>query len=522
MPNSIALSRRLALFDFMLHQFGFGNIDEVRTRYRDIELDSSAPGNSLYFQNLAASAQSVANLREYDENLIHHLSRINTVRPEPIRLKYYQYFSLLFTEFYLDQYFEDRFNLLDILNRHIDTSVQAAIKEVHKYSEEDLNKIAFWNATGSGKTFITHINILQVLHYAKRHGRTFRNIILLTPSEDLSRQHLEDLQRSNIPAHYYSEDKEGPSVKIIEIHKIREFATGEGVTIPIAEFERNNAIFVDEGHKGDSKEDSQWRNVRSTLSEQGFAFEYSATFGQIKDDALQEEYAKCIIFDYSYGHFYKDGYGKDYWIHNLSDDTLIQGEREKRYLLQNLLMFLQQKIYYAAHREELQTYKIEDPLLLFVGTSVEPKAKGTQLEENREVISDVKKVLDFLKDMFAKRRQYVKWIEDLRVNSPKALFPQDYWKKLEYLFKELKTSDAIYDACLRVLFYSASPEGIELYTLRNTEGEIGLKVKNADHYFALVYIGDTSSFKIPLEQEFEFKKDVTSPSLFQSLLNLCM
>lgn len=514
----ILLGHRLALFQFLLNEFGFGKFDDVRSRFREIELDATSPGNSLFYQNLASSVRFPAGkFQQYDENLIAHLNTINRLRPQSIKLKYYQYFSLLFTEYYFDRYLQDRFDLLEALNRFMSSSSHSSIRELPLYTENDLNKLAYWNATGSGKTFITHINILQVRHYGQIHQSRFKNLLLLTPSEDMSKQHLEELERSGIPAHYYWEDKESASVKVIDIHKIREFASGEGVTVPLAEFERNNAIFVDEGHKGDSKEDSQWRNVRNTLSERGFAFEYSATFGQIRDEALQDEYARCIVFDYSYGNFYKDGYGKDYWIHNLSDDALLEGVREKQYLLQNLLLFLQQKLYYATHKEELQPYNIEDPLLIFVGTSVEPKAKGAQVEENKEVISDVKKVLDFFRDLFSHRSQYVRWIDDLRENRDSALFGSDYWPKLEYLFKQFRSSDALYDACLKVLFHVSAPDGIDLFTLRNADGEIGVKVKNADHYFALIYIGDTSSFKTPLENEYEFKKDVTSPSLFQSL-----
>lgn len=518
MPVSVPLNQRLVLFQYLLKEFGFSKFDELRNQYRDRELEASTPGNSLFYQNLASKVRFPAgNLKQYDENIIAYLNAMNASRSVPINLKYYQYFSLLFTEYYLDYYFDDKHALLESLNNFITSSTQSGIKSLTPYTEDDLNKVAYWNATGSGKTFITHINVLQLRYYAKEHGTTFRNLILLTPSEDLSDQHLKELEASSIASNYYWEDKESATVKVIDIHKIREFATGEGVTVPLAEFERNNAIFVDEGHKGDSKEDSQWRNVRNTLSEQGFAFEYSATFGQMRDEGLQDEYAKCIIFDYSYGHFYEDGYGKDYWIHNLTDDSLIEGVRERRYLLQNLLLFLQQKLYYTTNKNELLPHNIEDPLLIFVGTSVEPRARGIQAVENQEVISDVKKVLDFLKDFLAKRNQYVKWIDDLKENRRSALFKEDYWTRFAYLFKEFRSADAIYSACLRILFHSISPDSIELHTLRNAEGEIAVKVKNSDSYFGLIYIGDTSAFKTPLGAEYEFKRDVTSPSLFQSL-----
>ena len=53
-------------------------------------------------------------------------------------------------------------------------------------------------------------------------------------------------------------------------------------------------------------------------------FEYSATFSQALKAAnkteLTEEYARCVLFDYSYKYFYRDGFGKDYRILNLADD----------------------------------------------------------------------------------------------------------------------------------------------------------------------------------------------------------
>ena len=45
-----------------------------------------------------------------------------------------------------------------------------------------LNKLAFWMATGSGKTLVMHANILQFQHYLAKHGRRreLNRIILLT------------------------------------------------------------------------------------------------------------------------------------------------------------------------------------------------------------------------------------------------------------------------------------------------------------------------------------------------------
>lgn len=514
----------MALFEFLLARFGFADFAALRHQYSLREFDASA-ADSLFYLNLAPAVKfSQSDLRQYDINLAAHLQRLNSGRQTALRLTYYQYFSLLFTEYYLHRYFTGRHALREELNAFIASSKRPESKTLAPFTDEELNKLAYWNATGSGKTFILHINILQYRHWAKAAGAVCKNLILLTPSSDLSEQHLADLHHSGIAANLYWEDKESDGVKVIDIHKIREYSTGQGVTVPLAEFDRANALFVDEGHKGNRSEDSAWRDLRSTLSAEGFAFEYSATFGQLSDEGLLTEYAKSIVFDYSYGHFYEDGYGKDYWIHNLSDSTLLDNNEEgkRRYLLQNLLLFVQQKAYFAKHREELAPYGIEAPLLIFVGSSVEPKPKsgnpGTaQQEDNAAVLSDVKLVLDFLNDFLQNRPGYLGWIKALQHRSDEALFKDDYFGKLTYLFNELPQPEDIYSFCLKTVFNHTTGGELELHTLPKAEGEIALRVKGSDYYFALVYIGDAAAFKAKTEGEYEFQRDPQSGSLFKSL-----
>jgi hypothetical protein len=522
------LNRQLALFEFLLNRFGFKDFKELQHQYRLKEFDGNTADNSLFYINLLPSITfSPDDLKQYDSNLIAHLRQINRGKQTAIRLKYYQYFSLLFTEYYLHRFFSNKHDLKDELNEFIARSTKPEIKALAPFTDEELNKLAYWNATGSGKTYILHINVLQYQYYAKASATPFQNLILLTPSEDLSEQHLADLETSGIPANLYWEDKESATIKVIDIYKIREFSTGQGVTVPLSEFDRNNAIFVDEGHKGNKSEDSAWRDIRSKLSNEGFAFEYSATFGQLSDEGLLTEYAKSIVFDYSYGHFYEDGYGKDYWIHNLTDSTLLDNNEDKKrqYLLQNLLLFVQQKIYFTKHHDELLPFEIENPLLIFVGSSVEPKPKNGSLSkaqesENQEVISDVKLVLDFLKDFLHDRTKYLQWIKVLIEHSDDALFKEDYFAKLDYLISELGKPEDIYEFCLKTVFNHTTGGELELYTLPKAEGEIALKIRGSDYYFALIYVGDASRFKVETENVgYVYKRDTQSASLFKTLSN---
>lgn len=225
--------------------------------------------------------------------------------------------------------------------------------KIPAYELADLRKIAFWNATGSGKTLLMHVNILQYQHYLELHGkgRELNRIILLTPNEGLSKQHLVEFHAAGLDANLFSKDGKslftGKTIEIIDIHKLRE-DSGEK-TVAIDAFEGKNLVLVYEGHRGSSgKEAGRWMNARRRLCEHGFSFEYSATFGQAmmasSNKDLEREYAKCILFDYSYKYFYRDGFGKDYRILNLADDT--DEEKRRLYLTAFLLAFYQQQRLY--------------------------------------------------------------------------------------------------------------------------------------------------------------------------------
>lgn len=272
-------------------------------------------------------------------------------------------------------------------------------------------------ATGSGKTLLLHINLWQALHYAARGGRRFDNVLLVTPNEGLSRQHLEELARSGIPARRYGESAGGlfgveQSVTVIEITKLTENKRGGGLSVDVEAFGPNNLLFVDEGHRGASGE--TWRALRARVAERGFTFEYSATFGQIVNGAspddkrreLLDEYARAILFDYSYPHFYEDGYGKDYWVLNVRDDTATFNEWM---LLANLLAFFEQTLVFAEHGEALRPYAIERPLWVFVGHSV----TGGKTREDQASLTDVEQIVAFFDKFLRQPATWAKRLEKL-------------------------------------------------------------------------------------------------------------
>ena len=260
-------------------------------------------------------------------------------------------------------------------------------------------------ATGSGKTLLLHLNYRQFLHYNRMHGGApLDNILLITPNEGLSQQHIGELQASNISALRFNLNEPGGllgadgTVRVTEITKLVMEKRGEGDRVPVEAFEGNNLIFVDEGHKGSGGE--AWREVRDALGETGFTFEYSATFGQAlaaaNNDALLKEYGKAIAFDYSYRHFYGDGYGKDFRILNLQQETT--AEQTDTLLLANMLSFYEQQLVFAEQEEQLRFYNLARPLWTFVGGSV-----NAIYRENGAPRSDILTVARFLHRVLSER-----------------------------------------------------------------------------------------------------------------------
>ena len=204
--------KKLVLNQYLLRQFGVEKFDELSRTLKPPQYEAvDSEGVSGFYKRLTSEYHdtlkiSVDRLAQYDLNIISHTRKINEKRDEKITLKYFQYLALLFTEYYLDEYFNNRQGLLGSLNTYVAdfNSHQEPVNRIEPYKENDLNKIAFWNATGSGKTLLMHINYHQYRHYARgslRGGDS--SFILLTPKEGLSLQHVDDFRASGIPAAIY-------------------------------------------------------------------------------------------------------------------------------------------------------------------------------------------------------------------------------------------------------------------------------------------------------------------------------
>ena len=440
-------------------------------------------------------------LLAFDQNIVRHTLAVNAERAlrrdRPLVWKYYQYLSLLFVEIYLDRYFRDPQALAQAINAHIarfndgkDEAQQLPLMDEGRDAALGLNKLALWCATGSGKTLLMHVNLLQYRHHLAQAGRSgeLNRILLLTPNEGLSKQHLDEFAAAGIEAELFDKNARGlfagKAVEIIDIHKLADDMGDK--TVAVDAFEDGNLVLVDEGHRGASGgETGKWLKRRDQLCEKGFSFEYSATFKQaVKGDAaLTRRYARSIVFDYSYRYFYGDGYGKDYQILNLDDAT--EQAALDRYLIACLLAAYQQRRLFDDKRVSLRDFNLERPLWIFVGGSVNAVRK----QGGRDV-SDVTEILLFLSRFAADRARAERAIADiLSEGLPTASGQNPFANRFGYLAElNLPATELFADICAR-LFNAPGGGALHVEYLKGADGELALKLGNNDP-FGVINVGD--------------------------------
>ena len=252
--------------------------------------------------------------------------------------RYFQYLAVLFAAHYFNRLFADPDALLADLTRfhHQEWAGRNLPPPVAEFGPDDLQQAAFWMATAAGKTHILHACLALLAQRRFPDGRGFDQVILITPSEALSRQHAEALRHAlRCPAFVYPDDGDSArlaalsaeTVILIDINKLTESKQGDGVSLDTTVFaDQRNLVFVDEGHKGQKSEASVWKRIQRNIAGVGHAqsyyrgllIEFSATFGQVAEaEHAFDRYAKSVLYDYAYDRFHADLYGKDFDVRNL-------------------------------------------------------------------------------------------------------------------------------------------------------------------------------------------------------------
>ena len=167
------IEKYLVLNKYLLSLFGVAEVRDLQKELAEKPVGYDSDGRS-YFVNVLRSLDGLQRgklseeiLLYYDGNIRGYVARINTRREPKIILKYFQYLAVLFAEIYLDELKNRKIGLLSDLNTFLDSYCRENDlgDRIGNFTEDDLRKLAFWMATGAGKTLLLHINYHQFLRY---------------------------------------------------------------------------------------------------------------------------------------------------------------------------------------------------------------------------------------------------------------------------------------------------------------------------------------------------------------------
>jgi hypothetical protein len=547
--------RQTVLFQWALSQLGVRSLKELRDRFQ-LSPDSAEglderTGLHRFFETIASTLPTVVDgkvlpvdrLQSYEQNILEHTQAINAARlhhSQPrIEWKYHQYLALLFTEMYLDRYFADADALRDEINGVIEQHNATANEVDHvpvfvleAEVRQQLSRLAFWCATGSGKTLLMHVNVRQFRHYHRQAAAggavagawpRLDQIILVTPNDGLSEQHAREFTQSGFSVVTIGEqgidglfaDVAKSAIKIMSIHKLQD--DHGKTTVATEAFDGCNLVLVDEGHRGAGRgEEGKWLTRRDQLSRGGFCMEYSATFKEAigNDEGMRARYARSVIFDYAYRHFYRDGYGKDFNILNLEDDR-----QQTRYLTAALLLFYQQMRVWRDGGDAIKAFMIDKPLWVFVGHTVVGKASNV---DDKASVSDVVEVLLFVKGFLANPTESRALIEQLLeegfTDAKGRNLLAHRMPHLDHDGDKKRLAGELHAAILREVFNAPGGGSLAVQLLKAETGELALKVGEGEP-FGVVNVGDPGAVAEACEANgiVKLADDLGSDSLFKAI-----
>ncbi|TPH92883.1 restriction endonuclease subunit R [Helicobacter pylori] len=368
--------------------------------------------------------------------------------------------------------------------------------------ENFINRLAFYMATGSGKTIVI-IKLVELLSVAMGMGLIpKKNLMFFSANEHLIKQFEKEIEKYNRNKDFSKQIdfKNLKSVTHKDFHHASKgsFNGMEKITLfyyradlmDDKESKENllnykdywdngeNYVILDEAHKG-NKSESKRQAIFSLLSLKGFLFNFSATFTEESDLITS-------VYNLSVGEWVKLGYGKESVLlkkNNLSAFKELKdlNDREKEIaLLKALLLLGMQKRY------QTEGY-FHDPLMLVFTHSVNVENSDAEIffKTLARVIenddgSDFLKAKDDL-------------LEELK--NPEFLFSDGKDKEKEYKIKVFKESlnDMDFKGLKEEVFYANSGH-IEVIINPKNNQEIAFKLNTSDKVFCLIKIGDITEW----------------------------
>ncbi|GAA7835515.1 DEAD/DEAH box helicase family protein [Helicobacter pylori] len=363
--------------------------------------------------------------------------------------------------------------------------------------ENFINRLAFYMATGSGKTIVI-IKLVELLSVAIRMGLIpKKNIMFFSANENLIKQFEKEIEKYN-RGKDFSKQIDFKNLKSITHKDFHRAPKGFFEKIALFYYRADlmndeeskenllnykdywdngeNYVILDEAHKG-NKSESKRQAIFSLLSLKGFLFNFSATFTEESDLITS-------VYNLSVGEWVKLGYGKESVLlkkNNLNafKDLKDLNDREKEIaLLKALLLLGMQKRY------KIKGY-FHDPLMLVFTHSVNVENSDAEIffKTLARVIEN-----DDGNDFSKAKEDLLEEIKD-----PEFLFSDNKDKNYKVkVFKEsLKSMD--FKGLKEEVFYANSGH-IEVIINPKNNQEIAFKLNTSDKVFCLIKIGDITEW----------------------------
>lgn len=383
------------------------------------------------------------------------------------------------------------------------------------------NRMAFWMATGSGKTLVI-VKLVELLKLLmEREEIPSNDILILAHRDDLLdqlRDHVDKFNAIgdlNIVLHElkeYSEVKHSQprlfSANECHIFYYRSDNLSDEQKEKIIDFrsydnEGRWYILLDEAHKGD-KEDSKRQQIYSIMSRNGFLFNFSATFTDPRDIIT-------TAFDFNLSKFIQAGFGKHIYI--FEEDTQVFRKKEDFTDNQKQKIVLKALIMLSLARQQGERMWAVDsrlyhrPLLMTLVNSVNTKDADLKMFF-RELALIGKGQID--------ESQWQNAKSELR--SELGLHPTYMYEGSLPVRVADRDLENISPADLRkAVFNSKLPGEIEVLIRPSDRQEVALKLKTSDEPFALIRIGDISKWLTEEFKGYEINQHFNEESFFERL-----
>jgi len=392
--------------------------------------------------------------------------------------------------------------------------------------ENFINRMAFWMATGSGKTLVI-VKLIEILKKLIENKEIPSNdILFLTHREDLIEQFKEYIREFNSSntdifinlkslKEYDAVKRETQSLfkdKEITIFYYRSDLISDEHKEKIVNFRNYDNggrwyVLLDEAHKGD-KEDSKRQIIYSILSRNGFLFNFSATFTDPRDFITTG-------FNFNLKEFIEAGYGKYIYLSQEEIKAFKEKEDfsaiEKQKIVLKSLIFLSYIRKFAEKIKKTQKRFYHYPLLLTLVNTVNPK----EMEKEPDLVlffKEIEKIgqgkID--KKLFELTKKEL--VEKFEVDK-KILIPEgEEFRVDKKILREITFQDVLKD-----VFNSKAPGNIEVLTIPGNRQEMVFKLRTSEKPFALIKIGNISGWLKDQLEGYEINESFDNESVFKKI-----